>query len=347
MIRIYVSDIENSLKNKCYFSALAMSLALPDICGAAEYPDETSVGKRYIEWYDKYLGEYMSDDKGDPYLSGEIVYNLRNTFLHTGSPNIDSSKVKNEANQLDRFTLILGDGTKIWSMTSFIDTPIVKLRNIMVDVTYLCQTICDCSLRYYKHNTARFHFDFSIETQEHLLSGELEPTSGDPIIQALNQKLERSGDTRRFQEAQDHTMTDDITGGLNYIFSNEELKQKFCNGEKITLVRERTPTDNPVLTPNTEPTVNKESAPKKKTASTQKKKTKPDKREAQVRSFFGQHFKEKKYKQKKEIIIQTVLNSKTKQQVNNALMKSFGSEETGVIYKRLSPLLALLSLPGK
>lgn len=347
MIRIYVSDIENSLKNKCYFSALAMSLALPDICAAAEYPDETSVGKRYIEWYDKYLGEYMSDDKGDPYLSGEIVYNLRNTFLHTGSPNIDSSKVKNEANQLDRFTLILGDGTKIWSMTSFIDTPIVKLRNIMVDVTYLCQTICDCALGYYKHNVNKFQFDFSIDTQEHLLSGELEPTSGDPIIQALNQKLERLGDTRRFQEAQDHTMTDDITGGLNYIFSNEELKQKYLNGEKITLVRERTPTDTSGLTSNTEPTIKKESAPKKKTASTPKKETKPDKREAQIRSFFGQHFKEKKYKQKKEIIIQTVLNSKTKQQVNNALMKSFGSKETGVIYKRLSPLLALLSLSGK
>ena len=142
-------------------------------------------------------------------------------------------------------------------------------------------------------------------------------------------------------------MTDDIIGGLNYIFSNEKLKQKYLNGEKITLVRERTPTDNPVLTPNTEPTVKKESAPKKKTASKPKKETKPDKREAQIRSFFGQHFKEKKYKQKKEIIIQTVLNSKTKQQVNNALMKSFGSKETGEIYKRLSPLLALLSLPGK
>lgn len=340
MIRIYVSDIENSLKNKCYFSALAMSLALPDICGAAEYPNETSIAKRYIEWYNKYLDEYMSDDKDNPYLSGEIVYNLRNTFLHTGSPNIDSSKVKNEANQLDRFTLILGDGTKIWSMTSFIDTPIVKLRNIMVDVTYLCQTICDCSLRYYKHNTVRFHFDFSIETQEHIFSGEDKLPSGDPIIKALNQKLERSGDSRRVQKDSNHTIVDVFMEGLNDILSNKELKQKFLNGEEITLV-------NGTYTPNTEPTVKKGSAPKKKSASKPKKEVNPDKREAQIRSFFGQHFKEKKYKQKKEIIIQTVLNSKTKQQVNNALMKSFGSKETGVIYKRLSPLLALLSLPGK
>lgn len=341
MVELYVNDIENALKNKSYFSALAMSLALPDICGAAEYPNETSTAKRYIEWYNKYLGEYMSDDSGNPYLSGEIVYNLRNTFLHAGSPNIDSNKIKDEANQLDRFMLFLGDRTEMCA-TLFINTSIVKLRSMIVDVTYLCKTICDRSLWYYKNNTNKFHFDFSIDTQDHFYSGEGKLPSGDPIIEALNQKLEQSGDTRRFQESQDHTTVDVITGDFNYIFSNEELKQKFLNGEKIKLVRTM---HTPVITSNTESTVKKESAPKKKTASPSKKKTKPDKREAQVRSFFDQHFKEKKYKQKKEIIIQAILKSKTKQQVNNALMKSFASEETGVIYKRLSPLLALL--PGK
>lgn len=341
MVELYVNDIENALKNKSYFSALAMSLALPDICGAAEYPNETSTAKRYIEWYNKYLGEYMSNDSGNPYLSGEIVYNLRNTFLHAGSPNIDSNKIKDEANQLDRFMLFLGDRTEMCA-TLFINTSIVKLRSMIVDVTYLCKTICDRSLWYYKNNTNKFHFDFSIDTQDHFYSGEGKLPSGDPIIEALNQKLEQSGDTRRFQESQDHTTVDVITGDFNYIFSNEELKQKFLNGEKIKLVRTM---HTPVITSNTESTVKKESAPKKKTASPSKKKTKPDKREAQVRSFFGQHFKEKKYKQKKEIIIQAILKSKTKQQVNNALMKSFASEETGVIYKRLSPLLA--SLPGK
>ena len=344
MVELYVNDIENALKNKSYFSALAMSLALPDICGAAEYPNETSTAKRYIEWYNKYLGEYMSDDSGNPYLSGEIVYNLRNTSLHAGSPNIDSNKIKDEANQLDRFMLFLGDRTEM-CVTLFINTSIVKLRSMIVDVTYLCKTICDCSLWYYKNNTNKFHFDFSIDTQDHFLSGEGKLPSGDPIIEALNQKLEQSGDTRRFQESQYHNMADVITGGFNYIFSNEELKQRYLNGEEIKLVRTMLPTDTPVITSNTESTVKKESAPKKKTASPSKKKTKPDKREAQVRSFFGQHFKEKKYKQKKEIIIQAILKSKTKQQVNNALMKSFASEETGVIYKRLSPLLA--SLPGK
>lgn len=340
MVELYVEDICNALNNKCYFSALAMSLALPDICGAAEYPHETSVAKRYIEWYNKYLGEYMSNEKDSPFLSGEVVYNLRNTFLHTGSPNIDSSKVKNEANQLDRFILILGDGTKFWSMTLFIDTPIVKMRTMMVDVTYLCQTICDCSLWYYKHNSDKFQFDFFIDTQEHLFSGENEPSSGDPIVKAVNQKLEKSGETLRFIEPQDHNTVDTIIGSLNYVLSNDELKQRFVNGEKITLQIDSIPDNMPTSQSEKTHTSKNPSTPK-----TKKKNTKPDKRESQIRSFFGQHFKEKKYKQKKELIIQAVLASKTKQQVNNTLMKSFSSEDTGVIYKRLSPLLT--SLPGK
>lgn len=344
MVELYVKDICNALNNKCYFPALAMSLALPDICGAAEYPHEASVAKRYIEWYNKYLGEYMSNEKDSPFLSGEVVYNLRNTFLHTGSPNIDSSKVKNEANQLDRFMLILGDGTKFWNMTLFVDTPIVKMRAMTVDVTYLCRAICDCSLWYYKHNSDKFQFDFSIDTQEHLFSGENEPYSGDPIIKALNQKLEKSGKTLRFNEPQDHNTVDTIIGDLSYILSNDELKQRFVNGEKITLLRDPILDNMPTSQSKQTHISKKTSIPKTKTA-TKEKNTKPDKRESQIRSFFGQHFKEKKYKQKKEMIIQAVLVSKTKQQVNNTLMKSFSSEDTGVIYKRLSPLLT--SLPGK
>ncbi len=76
-----------------------------------------------------------------------------------------------------------------------------------------------------------------------------------------------------------------------------------------------------------------------------KKKQKSDKREEQVRSFIDQHFQEKKYKKKKEFIIQAILRSKTKQKVNNSLMENFSSEDTGVIYKRISPLIA--SLGGK
>jgi len=31
-----INDIRNSLDNKCYFAALSLALALPDICGVAK-----------------------------------------------------------------------------------------------------------------------------------------------------------------------------------------------------------------------------------------------------------------------------------------------------------------------
>lgn len=174
MIDIYVEDIKRSLENKCYFSALALALTLPDICGMAEYSDE-GVSTRYINWYDKYLGDDMSkghDAMGvdNPWLSGEVVYNLRNTYLHQGSPSIESSKVKEEANQLDQFTLVLGDGTVIEEITINIAHGETIIRGVIVDITFLCDKLCEYALRYYQENKERFKFEFDVTTQEEFLN---------------------------------------------------------------------------------------------------------------------------------------------------------------------------------
>ena len=61
---------------------------------------------------------------------------------------------------------------------------------------------------------------------------------------------------------------------------------------------------------------------------------------------FGQHFKKKIYVDCKEEIIQIILKSETKQQVNNGLLKLY-SDGTVVshIYKTIQPLIS--ELPGK
>ncbi|MBQ5365914.1 MAG: hypothetical protein IIU43_00365, partial [Thermoguttaceae bacterium] len=123
--------------------------------------------------------------------------------------------------------------------------------------------------------------------------------------------------------------------------SLEDLKQKVSEA-KSNKSAKNTPTQ-PLPKSDSE---KKSAANNQKTEpKTNSKKKQPDKREQQIRCFFGQNFKEEKYKQKKEQIIQAVLSSKTKQQVNCALQKTFPSEETSVIYKRLLPLFK--SLPGQ
>ena len=69
------------------------------------------------------------------------------------------------------------------------------------------------------------------------------------------------------------------------------------------------------------------------------------KMEAEMRSFFGKHFKKQMYREKKEEIIKAVAVSRTKLQVNNNLMKIFESEEVRTIYRRLEPIIK--DLPGQ
>lgn len=75
-------------------------------------------------------------------------------------------------------------------------------------------------------------------------------------------------------------------------------------------------------------------------------KSKITKRESQVRSFFGQHFRKKIYIDKKEEIIRIILNAKTKQQINNNLMKLYADGSVVKhIYQTIKPLTK--DLPGK
>lgn len=74
-------------------------------------------------------------------------------------------------------------------------------------------------------------------------------------------------------------------------------------------------------------------------------KSKVAKRESQVRSFFGRHFRKKIYVDHKEEIIGIILNAKTKQQINNELMKLYADGNVVKhIYQAVQPLIK--DLPG-
>jgi len=83
-----LKSIELSLQNENWYSALVLSLVLPDICGKLQYPDKKSQ-KRYSEWFDKYFGEEYAE-----YLSGNDCYALRCSYLHEGSSSIEKQQAK-------------------------------------------------------------------------------------------------------------------------------------------------------------------------------------------------------------------------------------------------------------
>lgn len=70
------------------------------------------------------------------------------------------------------------------------------------------------------------------------------------------------------------------------------------------------------------------------------------KREAQVRSFFGQHFKKSIYTDHKEEIIKIIVSATSRQQVNNALMKLYADGKVVKhIHQVITPLIK--DMPGQ
>lgn len=168
MLLKLIDDMNRALDANCYLAALAIALTLPDICGKAEYPSAGNT-KRYIDWYNENIGQYecpplpegaKSDDI--PYLSGEIVYNLRNSFLHQGNPNIDKKRIKQENNKIDRFSLVIQSKNEfgLYSDAASIQSSNTgeRTKSYRVNVRRLCFILGSAARGYYEENKEKFTF---------------------------------------------------------------------------------------------------------------------------------------------------------------------------------------------
>lgn len=160
MIDVLVEQINISLKNNCYMTALTTALILPDICGKAKYPDLKNRG-RYVKWYDEYIGQYernpsQSDDM--PYLSGDIVWKLRCSLLHEGNPTINKSDAGIDYFELlwqgyQRCSQVMDSA----SVQKNEDGTIVK-KEFSVNIIRICTILCSVVKNYYKENKNLFNF---------------------------------------------------------------------------------------------------------------------------------------------------------------------------------------------
>lgn len=168
MIKELTWEICKCLKDGYYMAALTSALTIPDMCGKAEFPDlEKQTKKRYVDWFDKYIGNHEKErhgGKGMPYLSGELVYSLRCSLLHQGNPNIEGSVSKK--NDIKYFELLYqpfsdGRGCRWESEAQLIeDDSEEKAVNITysVDIKLLCYKLCLAARDYYNNNKEKFNF---------------------------------------------------------------------------------------------------------------------------------------------------------------------------------------------
>ena len=175
MINILVDEINRCLDANCYLVALTAALTLPDICGKAEYPNDKP-SDRYIKWYDEHIGQYETNDNlksmGMPYISGEVVYSLRNAMLHQGNPNIDNKKCDIQYFELLRQEKDRGHiDISCAGVTTSADGK-DRVRRLCVNIRDLCFKLCACSQNYYIVNKSKFNFinynlvDWTFETRE-------------------------------------------------------------------------------------------------------------------------------------------------------------------------------------
>lgn len=167
MIIRLVQDVRKALENELYFVALGSALTLPDICGKVAYPDELSSRKRYISWYDEEIGKYEKspeDKENMPYLSGDVIYSLRCSFLHEGNPNVNSDSLKTDL-PIDHFSLVI---EKIKPFDMYSDSSSIanfgdkNIREYSMNVRRVCMILCNVAESFYKENKEKFHFNYEI-----------------------------------------------------------------------------------------------------------------------------------------------------------------------------------------
>lgn len=169
-----IDEIEKCLAKECYFAALSLTLTLPDICGKAEHPQK-KVGDRYREWYDEYVGKYekpsFPQNFDTPYLSGEVVYKLRCSFLHSGNPSIDASGIKDENCRVDCFAIRYG--TSLSGDTSHVSyfyrdekwEP--HYREYDMNLRVFCMKVSRVAKSYYLENKDKFDFfNYKLEKED-------------------------------------------------------------------------------------------------------------------------------------------------------------------------------------
>ena len=167
MIKELTWEICKCLKDGYYMAALISALTIPDICGKAEFPNLEKNKKRYVDWFDKYIGNHEKErqgEKGMPYLSGELVYSLRCSLLHQGNPNIQEHiSDKNNIIYFElRYQRLDGASRRMGAAEAQLiridgEEKAVNIK-YCIDVKLLCYKLCIAARDYYKKNKEKFDF---------------------------------------------------------------------------------------------------------------------------------------------------------------------------------------------
>ena len=178
MVQKIINDIKAALDHDLYYAALISALTLPDICGKVAFPNEKA-GKRYIDWYNQEIGYCERNPNPQihekmPYLSGEVMYSLRCSLLHSGIPNVDNDQlIKKGELPIDFFVLKIEKQKEynFYSDTSEVSTLAGQhRRSYTMSIRRICGVLCDVAEQYYIDHKDSFSFNYNVIDWDEIVS---------------------------------------------------------------------------------------------------------------------------------------------------------------------------------
>ena len=136
-MRHLVAATRAAVRQGNWYAALAMALALPDICGWMEAPQLGSQA-RFVAWYERFLLKRYQMNVA-PYgelhtfLGGRDCYALRCAFLHQGEFGIDDQRARNV---LERFHFTAPRPNQSIHMNQ------IGLTTLQLQVDEFCADVC-------------------------------------------------------------------------------------------------------------------------------------------------------------------------------------------------------------
>lgn len=160
MVDTIIAEIKQALENKMYIVALSSALTLPDICGKAEFPNMRTK-RRYLSWGEKYIDSRNYNDYEYCAIDGmdiKTIYDLRCSLLHQGTPKIERDLYfELVCDQYERAKSFRYFTKSIYEPTSDGHKE-RKVQSISVNVTFLCNLLCDSAAKYWNENRQKFDF---------------------------------------------------------------------------------------------------------------------------------------------------------------------------------------------
>jgi len=124
------SAIRKAIIENNHYAALALALAMPDICGKLEYPNKKSED-RFKIWFDKYMKHvYETNIMGNLviFMTGADCYALRCALLHEASDEIINQRARVILEKIQFTTLNIHK---------------IKTDNILsLNVNKFCEEVC-------------------------------------------------------------------------------------------------------------------------------------------------------------------------------------------------------------